>query len=163
MNGRTNPYCVANVPWTRWPDRVTRFQDEDTRWHVHESERTRSRERRHAAWAYMKIVSQNHLWFTEKLRLGKSCMKLSVLLRNLRVSRVNPLYPRFHRQFRQAEPWFSARWSPVYAARRAWTNVEEISDTLSDTKSIRKGLDRLMSSMCRGKVLAKHNAVCYPC
>jgi DNA invertase Pin-like site-specific DNA recombinase len=39
-----------------------------------------------------------------------------------------------------------------YCNRRGWTAVEEISDTVSGTKSSRKGLDRLMAAVRRGKV-----------
>ena len=39
-----------------------------------------------------------------------------------------------------------------YCNRRGWTDVEEISDTVSGTKSSRKGLDRLMAAVRRGKV-----------
>ena len=39
-----------------------------------------------------------------------------------------------------------------YCTRRGWTDVEEISDTVSGTKSSRKGLDRLMAAVRRGKV-----------
>ena len=39
-----------------------------------------------------------------------------------------------------------------YCARRGWTNVEEISDTVSGTKSSRNGLDRLMAAVRRGNV-----------
>lgn len=39
-----------------------------------------------------------------------------------------------------------------YVARRGWTDVQEISDTISGTKSSRKGLDRLMAQVRRGKV-----------
>jgi putative DNA-invertase from lambdoid prophage Rac len=38
-----------------------------------------------------------------------------------------------------------------YCARRGWTEVEEITDTISGTKS-RAGLDRLMALVRRGKV-----------
>ena len=38
-----------------------------------------------------------------------------------------------------------------YCNRRGWTDVEEISDTVSGTKSSRKGLDRLMAAVRRGK------------
>ena len=39
-----------------------------------------------------------------------------------------------------------------YCARRGWTEVEEISDTISGTKTSRAGLDRLMALVRRGKV-----------
>jgi DNA invertase Pin-like site-specific DNA recombinase len=39
-----------------------------------------------------------------------------------------------------------------YATRRGWTDVEEISDTISGAKSARKGLDQLMKLVRRGKV-----------
>ena len=39
-----------------------------------------------------------------------------------------------------------------YAVRRKWTNVEEITDTVSGAKSSRQGLDRLMAAVRRGKV-----------
>jgi DNA invertase Pin-like site-specific DNA recombinase len=39
-----------------------------------------------------------------------------------------------------------------YCTRRGWSDVEEISDTVSGTKSSRKGLDRLMGLVRRGKV-----------
>jgi putative DNA-invertase from lambdoid prophage Rac len=39
-----------------------------------------------------------------------------------------------------------------YCTRRAWTELEEIGDTVSGTKSSRKGLDRLMGAVRRGKV-----------
>ena len=39
-----------------------------------------------------------------------------------------------------------------YCARRKWTNVEEIIDTVSGVKSSRKGLDQLMTQVRRGKV-----------
>src|SRR4029077_18914076 len=39
-----------------------------------------------------------------------------------------------------------------YCARRGWTEVEEITDTISGTKTSRAGLDRLMALVRRGKV-----------
>jgi DNA invertase Pin-like site-specific DNA recombinase len=45
-----------------------------------------------------------------------------------------------------------------YCERRKWTKVEEITDTVSGVKSSRKGLDRLMASVRRGKV---DIVVCY--
>ena len=45
-----------------------------------------------------------------------------------------------------------------YCARRKWTGVEEITDTVSGVKSSRKGLDRLMAAVRRGKV---DIVVCY--
>ena len=45
-----------------------------------------------------------------------------------------------------------------YCADRKWTNVEEIVDTISGSTSSRKGLDRLMSLVRRGKVAS---VVCY--
>jgi DNA invertase Pin-like site-specific DNA recombinase len=39
-----------------------------------------------------------------------------------------------------------------YCTRRGWTEVEEISDVISGAKSSRKGLDRLMQAVRRGKV-----------
>ena len=39
-----------------------------------------------------------------------------------------------------------------YCTNRRWTNVEEITDTVSGSKSSRKGLDRLMALVRRGKV-----------
>jgi DNA invertase Pin-like site-specific DNA recombinase len=39
-----------------------------------------------------------------------------------------------------------------YCARRNWTDVEEIIDTVSGAKSSRKGLDRLMAAVRRGRV-----------
>ena len=39
-----------------------------------------------------------------------------------------------------------------YCTRRAWTDVEEISDVISGAKSSRKGLDQLMAAVRRGKV-----------
>ena len=45
-----------------------------------------------------------------------------------------------------------------YCAFRKWTNVEEIIDTVSGSKSSRKGLDRLMAAVRRGKV---DIVVCY--
>jgi DNA invertase Pin-like site-specific DNA recombinase len=45
-----------------------------------------------------------------------------------------------------------------YCARRKWTGVEEITDTVSGVNSSRKGLDRLMAAVRRGKV---DIVVCY--
>ena len=45
-----------------------------------------------------------------------------------------------------------------YCARRKWTRVEEITDTVSGVNSSRKGLDRLMAAVRRGKV---DIVVCY--
>ena len=45
-----------------------------------------------------------------------------------------------------------------YCATRKWTDVEEIVDTISGSTSSRKGLDRLMSLVRRGKV---GSVVCY--
>jgi putative DNA-invertase from lambdoid prophage Rac len=39
-----------------------------------------------------------------------------------------------------------------YASRRDWTQVEEIVDTVSGATSSRKGLDRLMALVRRGKI-----------
>jgi DNA invertase Pin-like site-specific DNA recombinase len=39
-----------------------------------------------------------------------------------------------------------------YCDRRSWTNIEEITDTTSGAKVSRKGLDRLMALVRRGKV-----------
>ena len=39
-----------------------------------------------------------------------------------------------------------------YASRRGWTQVEEIVDTVSGARSSRKGLDRLMALVRRGKI-----------
>jgi putative DNA-invertase from lambdoid prophage Rac len=39
-----------------------------------------------------------------------------------------------------------------YCARRGWTNVEKVKDTVSGAKSSREGLDRLMQAVRRGKV-----------
>jgi putative DNA-invertase from lambdoid prophage Rac len=39
-----------------------------------------------------------------------------------------------------------------YCTRRGWTAVEEISDVISGAKSSRKGLDRLMQAVRRGRV-----------
>jgi putative DNA-invertase from lambdoid prophage Rac len=39
-----------------------------------------------------------------------------------------------------------------YCTRRGWTEVEEISDVISGAKSSRKGLDRLMQAVRRGRV-----------
>ena len=39
-----------------------------------------------------------------------------------------------------------------YCTRRGWTEVEEITDTISGTKTSRAGLDRLMALVRRGKV-----------
>ena len=39
-----------------------------------------------------------------------------------------------------------------FCARRGWTEVEEITDTISGTKTSRAGLDRLMALVRRGKV-----------
>ena len=39
-----------------------------------------------------------------------------------------------------------------YASRRGWTQVEEIVDTVSGVRSARKGLDRLMALVRRGKI-----------
>ena len=39
-----------------------------------------------------------------------------------------------------------------YCMRRGWTNVEEISDTISGAKTGRKGLDHLMALVRRGKL-----------
>jgi Resolvase, N terminal domain len=40
----------------------------------------------------------------------------------------------------------------VYCTRHGWTEVEEISAVISGAKSSRKGLDRLMAAVRRGKV-----------
>jgi DNA invertase Pin-like site-specific DNA recombinase len=45
-----------------------------------------------------------------------------------------------------------------YCAFRKWSNVEEITDTVSGVKSSRKGLDHLMAAVRRGKV---DIVVCY--
>jgi DNA invertase Pin-like site-specific DNA recombinase len=45
-----------------------------------------------------------------------------------------------------------------YCARRKWTGVEEITDTVSGVNSSRKGLDRLMAAVRKGKV---DIVVCY--
>jgi DNA invertase Pin-like site-specific DNA recombinase len=45
-----------------------------------------------------------------------------------------------------------------YCARRGWTKVEEIADTISGAKTSRQGLDRLMNAVRRGKVDA---VLCY--
>jgi DNA invertase Pin-like site-specific DNA recombinase len=45
-----------------------------------------------------------------------------------------------------------------YCQRRGWEGVEEISDTISGAKADRKGLDRLMGLVRRGKVDA---VVCF--
>jgi DNA invertase Pin-like site-specific DNA recombinase len=45
-----------------------------------------------------------------------------------------------------------------YCAGRGWSIVEEIADTISGTKSSRKGLDRLMAMVRRDKVSV---IVCY--
>jgi putative DNA-invertase from lambdoid prophage Rac len=45
-----------------------------------------------------------------------------------------------------------------YCADRKWTDVEEIVDTISGSMSSRRGLDRLMSLVRRGKV---STIVCY--
>ena len=39
-----------------------------------------------------------------------------------------------------------------YASHRGWTQVEEIVDTASGVRSARKGLDRLMVLVRRGRV-----------
>lgn len=40
----------------------------------------------------------------------------------------------------------------TYCERRGWNNVEEVIDTASGAKSSRRGLDRLMAEVRRGKV-----------
>lgn len=39
-----------------------------------------------------------------------------------------------------------------YCARRGWSDIEEVVDTISGTKAARQGLDRMMKAVRRGKV-----------